>query len=201
MRTRLSLSGLAIAQMLWMRPSSSSTLRTIAGEPSGLRTRIVGRPFTSATPKMAPGGVKRSDTPRMNRPTALRLQLVQAQPRDDGRQKRLRRADCIERFSLEAQIGVLQDIVRLVSAAQHAVGDREQQGPILLKDADVAARCQAHITRRRVPALAGIVAPGCPIASCTCPARRTPRAPSAAAGWSTAGSLRRTRGTSWPRGQ
>ncbi len=57
-----------------------------------------------------------------------RAQVIDAEPRHDRRQERLRRLDlgALGERTLLAQKSLLDDVLRLADAAQHAIGEREQ---------------------------------------------------------------------------
>src|SRR4029453_4709621 len=89
----------------------------------------------------SPGPTKPARPPRPGRsrpdvargPAARRARLVDREPRRDGREVGLRRLDllAVAEGAVEAQEGVLHHVLRLGAAAEHAVGDREDERPQL----------------------------------------------------------------------
>ncbi len=73
---------------------------------------------------------------------ARRLEVVDAEARDDGRQVRLRRVDLrpLGFRPVDAEEGLLDDVLGLADAADHPVGDREQQRPQLF-----VRRLRSHV--------------------------------------------------------
>jgi hypothetical protein len=118
--------------------------RQVAGQ---LGARVGGRRRVGRDPGLGqPGAV-------VGRALGARgAQAVQAQPRDGGRQPGLGRVHALGRRGLPAQPGVLQHVVGIGAAAQHAVGHAGQARAVLLEDGGVrvrrdgggGGRCHAH---------------------------------------------------------
>jgi hypothetical protein len=64
---------------------------------------------------------------------ARRAQVVDRQARHDRRQPGPRRVDLLVGSVLPAQEGVLHDVLRIAHAAEHAIGDPEEQAAMLLE--------------------------------------------------------------------